>query len=369
MVSRKNQVRSDSHVVIMAGGTGTRLWPVSRRNAPKQGQSLMGDSSMAQKTFARLRRGWPSSRMFVSTNDEQVAILRKQLPQIPRSHFFLEPVRRDTAAAIGLAATYLWKKNPRAAMFTASSDHHFKQVDEYIRTLKAAEQVLAQYPERTVLVGVKPTFPHTGLGYIKMKQQVAQVGRRDIFSVDRFIEKPNETTAKRLVSEWQYLWNIGVFMFRVDAMLDKYRRWLPASYRLLMRMAEDIGTRREAATIKRLFPKMEKISIDYGIMEHDRDMLVVPADVTWMDIGSWREVYDMLATTTDMNVTRGQHVSLDSRGNLIYSLSGKVVATAGLHNMIVVETEDALLICPKDRSQDVKHLVSELEARKLHRYL
>lgn len=355
--------------VILAGGTGTRLWPISRKKHPKQSQSLMEKSTMAQKTFRRLRRGWPASRIFVSTNEQQAASLRRQLPQLPASHFIVEPTRRDTSAAIGLAAVTLWRRNPKDFMFTASSDHYFRELDEYIRILKTAQRVAQKYPHRTVLIGVKPTYPHTGLGYIKMQRPIDRFGRDEVYAVDKFVEKPNEANARRFVSSWQYLWNINMFMFRVDAMLDKFRQYLPASHRLLMRMAKDMGTPRERSTIKRLFPKMEKVAIDYGIMEHDRQMIVVPADVTWADIGSWREVYDMLSTKPGENVTRGKHVGHASTGNLIYTYGKKIVATSGVNDLAIIDTPDALLICPRSRAQDVKHLVAELERQKLDRHL
>lgn len=355
--------------VIMAGGSGTRLWPLSRKNLPKQGQPLVGQETMVQVTYRRLRRGWPAKDILVSTNVAQFPVLRRQLPPLRPAQFILEPTRRDTAAAIGLVATYLWKRNRRQVMFTASSDHYFKEVGEYVRVVKAAGRAVAAHPQATVLVGVKPTFAHIGLGYIKMRRRVETIGGRGLFTVDRFIEKPDSAAARRFVTRWEYLWNIGVFMFRVDAMLDKFRRWLPRSHRLLMRMADAIGTSRERTVVRRLFPKMDRISIDYGIMEHDRHMFVIPAEVTWADIGSWREVYDMLAGQGGQNVVRGRHVHRDSRRNLVLTAPDKVVATVGLSDMIVVDTPDALLICPRDRAQDVKHLVADLERRRLHRHL
>lgn len=353
----------------MAGGTGTRLWPISRRRHPKQSQALVDKSSLAQITFHRLRRGWAAKDIFVATGEQQFTSLHRQLPQLTPAQFIREPVRRDTAAAIGLAAVKLWKKNPREIMFTASSDHYFREVAEYVRVVKTAAQVVRQHPHQTVLVGVKPTYPHTGLGYIKMLKPISQIGADKIFTVDRFIEKPNLVTARRMVAGWQYLWNIGVFMFRVDAMLDKYRRYLPHSYQLLMEISKAIGTTRERETTKRLFPKMDQISIDYGILEHDRQMLVVPAKVTWADIGSWREVYDMLAKRPGHNVVRGRHVGHQSNGNLVYTYGQKVVATIGLDDLVIIDTPDALLVCPRHRAQDIKHLVAELERQKLDHYL
>lgn len=353
----------------MAGGGGTRLWPVSRASSPKQAQPFGDNETLLQKTFHRLRRGWTAKDIFVSTSQEQYAVLHQQLPQLSRQHFILETARRETGPAIGLAAAFLHKKNPQEIMFTANSDAYLKEAQNYIRAIKQAGKVVAQNPDRTVLLGIKPRFAHTGLGYIKMKKQFAVMGGHEIFSVDRFVEKPNSATAKKYAASWQYLWNPAMFVFRVDAMLEKFRRWMPVSYRLLKQMEEAVGTSREQSTIKRLFPKMEKISIDYGIMEHDRNMLVIPTDLTWSDIGDWQAVHEMLAEHPQENLLRGRHVTIDSQGNLLFSYSGKLIATAGLHNMIVIESGDAILVCPKDRAQDVKKIVAELERQKLNRHL
>lgn len=355
--------------VIMAGGSGTRLWPVSRKHAPKQGQSIGDDETLLQKTYRRLRTGWPNRDIIVSTSVEQYPRLRKQLPHFSRKHFILETDRRDTAPAIGLVATYLYKHNPHEVMFTVNSDTHIKEVGEFVRVIRSAGNAVERYPRQIILIGVKPRSADTGMGYIKMKQQVDSVGKYELFLVDRFIEKPHLATAQRFTRSWQYLWNPAMFVFRVDAMLEKFRRWLPSTYKLLTNISDAIGTRRENSTVKRLFPKMQKISIDFGIMEKDRSLLVIPADLTWSDIGTWAAVYEMLAERGHDNVVRGLHVTHDSSGNIIYSYSGKLIATAGVKNMIIIETDDAMLVCPKDRAQDVKKIVAEIERRKLSQYL
>lgn len=355
--------------IIMAGGSGTRLWPVSRQHSPKQAQPFGDNETLLQKTYQRLRRGWKPTDIFVSTSVDQFPLLNKQLPGLSKRQYILETARRDTASAIGLVAAALHKKNPQEVMFTANSDAYLKETPAYIRAIKNAGRVVARHPNQTVLLGIKPRFADTGLGYIKMKQQVDTIDGQDIFLVDRFVEKPDLKTARRYVASWQYLWNPAMFVFRVDAMLEKYRRWLPDSYKLLMRMQGAMGTARERSTIKRLFPKMQKISIDYGIMEKDRQMLVLPADLTWSDIGTWSAVHDMLADHPHHNVSRAHHVNVDSRGNLLFSYTGKLIATAGVNNMIVIETDDAILVCPKDRAQEVKKIVAELERQKLNRHL
>ncbi|MBI2984666.1 MAG: mannose-1-phosphate guanylyltransferase [Candidatus Kerfeldbacteria bacterium] len=355
--------------VIFAGGSGTRLWPLSRQQRPKQAHPFGDNESLLQKTYSRLRRGWPASSIYLSTGRRHYALLRRQLPRLERQNFILEPSGRDTAAAIGLAATVIARRNPREVMVTVWSDAYVRETDRYVQLLKHAGQVVKRHPSQTVLIGVKPRYADTGLGYIKMKHEVETIDGADVFLVDRFIEKPNRRRAERFVASWQYLWNPGIYVFRADAMLDKFRRWLNPSYRILTKIAAALGTAGERAAIDRWFPKLQRISIDFGIMEHDRTMLVIPADLTWSDIGSWRELYHILAADGRTLVLRGHHLERDSRGNLVYTSEGKVVATVGLEQMIVVDTPDALLICPRDRAQEVKRLVQELERRSLHRYL
>ncbi len=355
--------------VIMAGGSGTRLWPVSRHNSPKQAQPFGDHETLLQKTYRRLRQGWKPSEIFVSTSVAQYPALSKQLPALGKHQYILETASRETSAAIGLAVAILHKNNPQEIMFTANSDAYLKETAAYIRVIKNAGALVARYPNQTGLIGIKPRFADTGLGYIKMKKQIDTIDGQDIFLVERFVEKPDFKTAEKYVASWQYLWNPAMFVFRVDAMLEKYRRWLPSSYRLLRRMQSAIDTAHERSTIKRLFPKMEKISIDYGIMEKDRQMLVIPADLTWSDIGSWSAVHEMLAAHAHHTVSRAHHISVDSSGNLLFSYTGKLIATAGLHNMIVIETDDAILVCPKNRAHDVKKIVVELERQKLNNLL
>lgn len=356
-------------VVIFAGGSGTRLWPVSRQHLPKQAQPFADNKTLIQRTYSRLRTGFSVDDIIISTGRAQFQTLAPQLPRVPRRNYILEPVGRDTAAAIGLVAAYLYHRDPKTIMATAWSDAYIKETAEYVRLLKAAKRAVAADPQRTVLLGIKPRYADTGLGYIKMKKQFSRLGRDDVFLVDRFVEKPDQATAEKYVRDWRYLWNPGMFVFRVDALLEKFHQWQPSMYRALMTIVSGIGTRREAATINKVFPHLKKISIDYALMEHDHRMLVIPAGLTWSDVGNWREVYNILSTDPKANIIKGLHVAVDSQGNLLYSYSGKLIAAAGLENTIVIETPDAILVCPMDRAHDVKHIVTTLKKKKLHRYL
>lgn len=355
--------------VIMAGGGGTRLWPLSRSKTPKQAQPILGNQSLLQNTVKRIMTGWKSRDIVISTNHSLVPSLQKQLPKVRLQNFIAEPIRRDTSAAIGLVAAYLHHRNPGEVMFTVNSDHFVKDVKAYVQLLKAAGQVVNQHPNQTVLIGTKPTFPDTSSGYIKTKRKIGRHGKYDILSVDRFIEKPDIRHAKRFIATPNYLLNPAWFVFRVDAMLNKFRRWLPTTYRYLQEIENSIGTVRETATVRRLFPKMEKISIDYGIMEKDEHMLVMPSKIEWFDIGSWHAVYQMQAKAIGQNILRGRHITHNASGNLLYSYSGKLIAATGVHNMVIIETKDAILVCPRDRAQEVKQLVALMEEQALHKYL
>ncbi|MFA5051672.1 MAG: sugar phosphate nucleotidyltransferase [Patescibacteria group bacterium] len=356
-------------IVILAGGGGTRLWPVSRKAKPKQIQPFVGNLTLLQKTYQRIRRGFRASEIFISTSYSQQPLIRKQISQAPRQNFILEPAKRDTAAAIGLAAATIAKRDPRAVMMLASSDHFIKNEKEYIRVARLAERLIKNNPQYSLLIGSKPTYPETGYGYIKINKIFKQAGDDEIFFAQKFVEKPDLATAKKYVKQWDYLWNSGIFCWRVDHLLGLFKKYLPSHYEILMRMQPALGTSREAVMVKREFPKISPISIDYGIMEKTKKILVIPASFDWADVGHWRTVRDILAKNAEDNVIRGEHVSHDSYGNLLYSYTGKMIATAGLRDTIVVEMEDCILVCPKDRAQDVKKLVEELERRNWKKYL
>lgn len=350
-------------VVILAGGGGTRLWPLSRETKPKQIQPFLDKETLLQKTYKRIRRGFSARDIFVATNGKFADLVREQLPQILAQHFFIEPVRRDTAAAIGLVAALFYRENPRTVFTTANSDHFIKNEKEYLRVLKLAGRVVMNHPDRTVLLGLNPAYPETGYGYIQMDGNFAEYGKDHVFRVKRFIEKPPIEKAKEFQGKWEYLWNPGMFVWRVDTLLKLFAKHLPATYRVLMRIAAD--PRRIATE----FVTIKPISIDYGIMEKTKKLLVIPTDFGWSDIGHWRTIYDVLSEKDTANVVRGKHVGIDSSGNLIYSLTGKMVTTVGVRDMIVIETGDAILVCPKDRAQDVKKVVAELERKGMREYL
>ncbi|TAL18954.1 mannose-1-phosphate guanylyltransferase [Patescibacteria group bacterium] len=359
--------------ILMAGGAGTRLWPLSRAGAPKQLQALFDQETMLQKSAARLSRGFGAKRLWVATTREYLDRVRRELPQIPRAHISVEPMKKETAPALGLALVRILHKDPEAFIVYANADNFVRDVGEFLRILKVAESLARAEPDRLVLVGIRPAYPDTGLGYIRMGDLLARVRRRrgedEIFSVRAFVEKPNQKTAERYVQSWEYLWNPTLIVAKASTLFQKYARHLPAMHERLVKIKNALGTVRENAVINREFAAIAPTTIDYGILEKEKGMAVIPADFGWTDVGSWRAVHEILAASPQATVARGPHLAIDSGGNLLVSAAGKLIATVGVHDMVVVETEDAVLVCPKSRSQEVKKLVEVMVKRKLKKYL
>lgn len=356
-------------LVILAGGTGSRLWPVSRRDKPKQVKPIIGDKTLLNKTYERLRRSFPSKNIYVATNEQQLPLIQKQLVNFPGKNYIVEPAKKDTAAAIGLAAAHLYKQNKREIMININSDHFIKDEKEYLRLIRLSEKVVAKKPKSGTLIGVNPTYPETGLGYIKMGEQVMEVGRAKVFNVESFEEKPDLKTARKYVEGWEYLWNIGSFVWRVDTLLDHFKRFLPHTHKQLMKIKDAIGTKDEDRLTKRYFRRIEPISIDYGIIEHVSGLLVMPGGFGWADIGNWGTVKDILSKTPKSNIKKGKIISVDCNNNLIYNYTDKLVTALGVKNMIIIKTEDTTLVCPKDKAHDVKKIVKKLKTPRYEKYL
>jgi mannose-1-phosphate guanylyltransferase len=367
-----------AHAVILAGGRGTRFWPRSRTRTPKQLLNIVGRDTMLEQTAARLAPLFPASRQWVVTNAEQAAAVRRQLPRLARSHILTEPTGRNTAAAIGLAAAHLLHngmgKENDAIMAVLPADHYIVQPARYLKIVRAALHV-AHASGSLVVLGVPPSRPETGFGYIERARGKALDDRGvPVYSVRRFTEKPALKLARKYVSSGRYFWNAGMFFWRVSTFLGNLEKFLPKTHDALMRLAGEIGTPRYTRTLARVYPKLENISVDYAILEPATrraaapSVFVLPAEVGWSDIGSWAAVYELLARKAGENVSAGRVVAIDARGNFLWSPK-KFVAAVGINDLVVVETEDALLLCPRDRAQDVGKIVKRLEGEKLSRLL
>jgi mannose-1-phosphate guanylyltransferase len=356
-----------AHAVILAGGRGTRFWPRSRTRQPKQLLNIVGRETMLEQTIARLSPLFKSSQIWIVTNDEQAAAVRRQSPTIRPAHMLSEPVGRNTAAAIGLAAIHLLRESgPDALMAVLPADHFIAQPMLYRRIVRAALDV-ATHPGALVVLGIPPTRPETGYGYIELTGRSVRALAQRALDVRRFTEKPSLAHAKKYVASGRYLWNAGMFFWRVSSLLDGLQRHLPQTHAALLRLAETIGTRRYDAALRRAYSQLENISIDYALLEPaSRDprrnpVFALPAPVGWSDIGSWAAVYELLARAPGENVSAGQVAALDASGNFLWS-PGKFVAALGVRDLVVVETGDALLICPRGRAQDVGQIVKWLES-------
>jgi mannose-1-phosphate guanylyltransferase len=371
-----------AHAVILAGGRGTRFWPRSRTRTPKQLLNIVGTQTMIQQTVDRLSPLFPAERVWVVTNGEQSAEVQRQLPKVPAAHVLAEPIGRNTAAAIGLAAIHLQRTAPPdALMAILPSDHVVNKTEQCRRIVSAALKVAARpEPGPLVCLGIPPTRPDTGFGYIESARKprgqkpAAKNAKESVRAVRRFTEKPPLATARRYVASGRYLWNAGMFFWRVDTFLALLQRLLPKTHAALQRLADTIGTPRYAAALRRIYPTLENISVDYAILEPaSRDprrspVFVLPAAIGWSDIGSWAAVYELLATKPGENVSPGQFLAIDAKGNFLWSPQ-KLIAAVGISDLVVVDTPDALLICPRDRAQDVGQIVKQLEAQKASKLL
>jgi mannose-1-phosphate guanylyltransferase len=354
------------YAVILAGGSGTRLWPRSRESMPKQFLDITGERTMLQEAVARIEALIPLERVFVVTNREYLPIVRRQLPALPEPNAIGEIVGRGTAPAIGLAAITLQKLDPDATMVVLTADHLISRREEFRRVLLSAARVAES--GQLVTLGIHPTHAETGYGYIERGERLGQYEGFDAYRVLRFTEKPDRDMAREFVAAGRFSWNSGMFIWRVDAILREMLRLMPATRAQLEEIGVDLGTERQEETLQRIWPYIEKETIDFGVMERAADVVVVPAEIGWNDVGCWSTLLDLLPGDVDGNIVSGDVCAVDTQRSLIYS-SGRLVATIGLEDMIVVEAGDAILVCPRSRAQDVRQIVDRLKESGRERFL
>ncbi len=351
--------------VIMAGGGGTRFWPLSRQTMPKQLLNLSGNDILINETISRISNLISTDNIFIVTNEKQGDLLKKLVsPTINHDKILLEPSARNTAACIGYSAMEIVKKYGDGIMCVFPSDHFIKNEKEFDKVLSDAIEV-ANSTDKLVTIGITPTFPSTGYGYIKYDNQTSSNKECNIIE---FVEKPNYLKAKDYVNSGEYLWNSGIFIWKASTILNNFQRFLPKIYSCLEYIGCKIGTNEEKESIQSIYPVIPSISIDYGILERSGDVVVLPGDFGWNDVGSWDSLGNIYDVDANGNVIKGESINFDTENCVIYS-DTRLVATVGIKDLIVVETEDAVLVCSKDRAQDVKKVVDALSERGENRYL
>lgn len=343
----------------MAGGVGARFWPLSRRNKPKQLLDLTGEGSMLERTLARLEGLVDNDHVWIVTNPEQAELIREMIPSFNKDRFIIEPVGRNTAPAIGLAAAHLHKHDPEAVMIVLPADHRITNIEQFHYCLHSAVEVVHD-SELLATIGIEPTRPETGYGYIQMDTTGIRL-RENVYPVKTFAEKPNLATARLFLESGEFVWNSGMFVWRADTILNQIREHLPLWGVAFDQIEQAIGTPHEHEVTRTVFEAGKGISIDYGVMEKAPKVAVIRGTFDWNDVGSWDEVWRLMPHDEHGNATRG-NVALANTHNTCVLGGKKLIAAVGVSNLIVVETEDALMICPLDRSQEVKELVDKLKA-------
>jgi len=358
-------LREKKTALIMAGGRGERFWPRSRQNMPKQFLSLTDDGkTMIQLTVERILPLVAMEDIFIVTNRGYRELVRAQLPELPEGNILCEPVGKNTAPCIGLGAVHIAKKYGDAVMMVLPSDHLIKYTSLFLNTLSDACEV-AEQGGNLVTLGIAPDCPETGYGYIKFQPEQT-LGRA--FAVERFVEKPDLETAKAYLASEQYLWNSGMFIWKTSTILDNLQAHLPETYAGLCKIREAIGTPMEEQVLEREFQGFRAESIDYGVMEKARDIYILSGAFGWDDVGSWLAVSRIKRSNELGNVVEGNVVTVDTRDTIIQG-GGKLIAAVGLEDMIVVDSEDALLICEKAHAGDIKKVLENLKICNRREYL
>jgi mannose-1-phosphate guanylyltransferase len=356
------------YAVIMAGGSGTRFWPKSRKESPKQLLKIVGSRTMMEDTARRFSGTLPPERLYVITNKEQAAATKRALTKVPRKNIIGEPMGRDTAAAIGLAAVILDRIDPEAVMAALPADHIIRPRRKFINAIRAAGDV-AQDSESLITFGIVPRFAATGYGYIRRGKKLVRIRGLDVFSVRQFKEKPGRKTAERYVSSGRYYWNSGIFLWKVSVILAEMKKLLPGHFRALMKIRKALGTAGEKKVLEKEYRKLKRISIDYGVLEKARDVRVVAADFEWDDVGAWRSLEDHHEQDAGGNTILGKFVGVNTKDSIIVSDRKHLVAAIDMKDVIIVQTADATLVCPKASAQKVKELVTLLHEKGMDTYL
>lgn len=351
------------YAVIMAGGSGTRFWPKSTKALPKQFLNLFGEGTMIQNTAKRIEPIIPQERIMVVTNESYVSIVKEQLPKVPDENIVGEPVAKNTAPCVAIAAELLYKKDPDAVMVVLPADHHITEPNQFLKYVHSAIKK-AESGEHLVTIGIHPDKPETGFGYIHANGSIKEeFNEHVVHPVRAFTEKPNIATAEQFVASGEYFWNSGMFVWKASTVLKEIQTYLPAMYDELSKCSEELYTDYHIPSIKDFYYACESVSIDYGIMEQSKSVFVVPGEFGWNDVGSWSAVFELASKDASGNAIQSIHATFAAaEHNLVVSNSEKMISLVGVDHIAVVETDDSILICNLNTAQGVKQIVDQLKA-------
>jgi mannose-1-phosphate guanylyltransferase len=355
------------YAVIMAGGKGTRFWPRSREKRPKQLINIVGRRSMVQQTIARIGNLVPVENVLVVAGDAHGEELRRQLAELPPENILLEPVGRNTAACIGLAAFLVRHRDPSAVMVVLPADHLITDEELFLSALRAAVAMARKEPA-LITLGLRPASPETGYGYIEAGDQVDKAQEHEFFKVLSFHEKPDLERARHYLEKGNFFWNSGMFVWQAEAILAAMKSYLPGLYADLQSLKPFLDTDELDREINRIYPDLESISIDYGVMEKAANVLMIPADFGWNDLGSWASMAQIWPKDDQSNAHQGAIMTMESRGNVVFC-EEKLCVLLGVDDLIVVDTEEALLVCPVNRAQDIGRILDLMKQRGMEQYL
>ncbi len=347
-----------NYAVIMCGGSGSRFWPESRRIYPKQFLNTVGEKTMIQLTVDRISRLMPLNNIYMVTNKNYVDTIKKQVPQILEENLIIEPMIKETAPCIGYSAVKLLKADPQAVMIVLPSDHYIRDEEKFIETLRQGLDIAAS-ENCLVTMGIKPGRPETAYGYIETGKRMDGL-EIPTYRIKRFTEKPNREKAQEFIDKGTYLWNSGMFIWKASVLLKLYEAFLPEMYQCLNRISDHIGCPEEVKVVEEEYGKIDGISIDYGILEKALDVLVIESSFFWDDIGNWNALERYMPKDEYGNSLRGECKVFDTHSCILYG-NNKLIAAVGVEDLIIVETNDVVLVCRKDRDQDIKLLIKELQ--------
>jgi mannose-1-phosphate guanylyltransferase len=353
------------HAVIMAGGSGTRFWPASRKLVPKQLLALAGDRTMIQSTVDRLGDLVPPERQLIVTNKILTAAVSAQLPDIPAANIVGEPCKRDTAPCVGLAAAMVHRVDPEGTMVVMPSDHVISSPEKFQAAISAGQRLIDEDPTRIVTFGIRPTYPAESFGYV---QRAGSIAAADVaaYQVEKFREKPDRATAQEYLAAGTFYWNSGIFLWRASTILDALQANVPEMHKHIAAIADAMDSDSFEATLEKEFTAIKGTSIDYAVMESYKNVVMIEAPFPWDDVGSWQALARLHQPDADGNTVVGSHVGIDTKGSIIHAQPGHTIVTIDVDDLIVVQTADATLVAPKSAEERVREVVKALEERKLN---